>query len=275
VKRVLQVCAVAGVLTLFYAATGSWSFGAALSAILTAITLAATHNGIRATKRIERIAILAWLYWGLSYISNLIEAVYFQVIPVLDARRTAVIGLGIALLVACILEGLMPGKGMETVHRHVRSAPNLWWRIPLLDFLFFVIYLAGGIAIQPWIMSFYQNRALPSLGQLFALQLCRGLLDIACIFPLLYRWNQSRRRAAWLSACIFTVLCGWGPLLLPNRFMPGPIRFAHGVEMGGSGILFGIVTAMLLLKPEPLTPAGTVASDGDDLDIANSPTNEM
>jgi hypothetical protein len=46
---------------------------------------------------------------------------------------------------------------------------------PVLALLFFVFYLIAGIAIHPWIAAFYQNRPLPSLGQLFLLQFFRGL----------------------------------------------------------------------------------------------------
>jgi hypothetical protein len=248
VKKLLRVCAVAVVVALFHAATVGWSFGVVLSSFLTGTTLVLACGGIEGTPRIEMIAILTWLYWGLSYVSNLIEALYFRVIPVLDAKRSVLGGLVIALLVACILEWLAPTKSREQ-HRLVRSAAHLWWRFPLLALLFFVIYLSAGIAINPWIKSFYKNRPLPSLEQLAALQFCRGLLDVACIFPLLRRWAYSRQRAAWLSVCVFTVLCGLGPLLLPNRFLPAPIRLAHSVEMGASGIAFGIITTMLLLKP--------------------------
>lgn len=267
-RMILQFCVVTVVLTSFYAAAVGWSSDTVLSCLLTAATLVIVCNGISSTKRIERIAILAWLYWGLSYVSNLVEALYFHVIPVLEAGKSIVIGLGLALLVACILEGLMPAKSLETGALQVSSAPQLWWRIPLLATLFSVFYLAAGAAIFPWVASFYQNRPLPSLRQLMALQLCRGLLDTACIIPLLRRWNQSRRRAAWLSASVFTVLCGWGPLLLPNRFMPGPIRLAHSVEMGASGIAFGVVTVMLLLKPKCLTPAENITSGSTNPDMS-------
>ena len=251
-KSMLQVCVVAGALTVFYAATLRWSLGAAFSAVLTTATLAAAANGVRTATRIERIAILAWLYWGLSYVSNLIEAVDFHVLPAMEACKAAIIGLALACLVASGLEAFLPAPGHESVQGAVRVAPGLWWRVPLLAFLFFVIYLAAGIAIQPWIMSFYQGRPLPSLGQLFGLQLCRGVLDIACAFPLLRRWSHSRRSAVATSVYIFTVLCGWGPLLLPNAFLPGRIRLAHGLEMGASGIVFGMVTALLLLKRRPI-----------------------
>ena len=265
-NTLLRACAVAVLVSSFHAATVGWSSGVAISSLLTATTLVLACDGIAGAPRANRIAILTWLYWGLSYVSNLIEALYFRVIPILDAKRSAIGGLAIALLAACILEWLAPAKSRQQHHR-VRPAPHLWWRIPLLALLFFVIYLSAGIAINPWIKSFYQNRPLPSLGQLAALQFCRGLLDLACIFPLLRRWAYSRQRAVWLSACVFTVLCGWGPLLLPNRFLPTPIRLAHSFEMGASGIAFGIITAMLLLRPVPATTAEIARPDRDRLAV--------
>jgi hypothetical protein len=221
---------------------------------------------MRFRTRIKNVAILAGLYWGLSYVSNIVESLYFHVLPALDAVRGVAGGLGIAVLVACILEWRAPAKNRQE-DSLVTSAPRLWWRIPLLGVLFFLIYLIAGMAIHPWIASFYQNRPLPSLGQLAAWQFCRGLLDTACIFPLLHVWTRSRRRAVWLSAYVFTVLCAWGPLLLPNRFLPGPIRLAHAVEMGVSGILFGIATAMLLLKPASFLSAEITRPDNSHLAV--------
>jgi hypothetical protein len=252
-RTLLRVCSATVLLALFFSRSVGWSVGVGLSSLLTAAVLVAADDGMRATTRMEGVAILTWLYWGLSYVSNLVEALYFQVIPVLDAKRSVVAGLAIALLVACIVVWSRPGRSRE-VDGRVRNAAHLWWRIPFLGLLFFVFYMAAGMAIRPWIISFYQNRPLPSLGQLATLQFCRGLLDTACIFPLLRKWGCSRQRAAWVSASIFVVLCGWGPLLLPNRFLPDGIRFAHGVEMGAAGIAFGIVTVWLLLKPVAAAP---------------------
>ena len=263
-KMLLRACGVAVAIALFHGATVGWSFGVALSSLLIGTTLVLACDSIEAAPRIEMVAILTWLYWGLSYVSNIIEALYFHVIPVLAAKRSVLGGLVIAVLAACISVWLAPAKSREQIHR-ARIASHLWWRIPLLALLFFVIYLSAGIAINPWIKSFYQNRPLPSLGDLAALQFCRGLLDVACIFPLSRRWAYSRERAAWLSVCVFTVLCGWGPLWLPNRFLPAPIRLAHGVEMGASGIAFGIITTMLLLKPVSAKSAEIARIDRDRL----------
>ncbi len=229
-------------------ATLGWSIYTLLSALLTSITLVLVRDGLRSRSKLWSWLIVAWLYWGLSYVSNLIEAVYFAVIPPRTARLSALVGLLLALATAGLLE-VMTAPGDSGHERRTVLTAGAAWRIPVLAFAFFVIYLAAGIAIHPWIASFYAQRHLPTLTQLLRLQVCRGILDLSCIYPVYRQWWKSRTRAVWVSACIFTVLCGWGPLLLPNQFLPGPVRLAHAVEMGASGILFGIITALLLLKP--------------------------
>jgi hypothetical protein len=224
-----------------------WSIFTLLSALLTATTLVLVRDGLAPHSKLVGCLTIAWMYWGLSYVSNLIEAVYFTVIPRGTAGSAALGGLIMALMIAGLLEALTP-YGIERSLHPATLATGAWWRILLLAFAFFFIYLAAGIAIHPWIASFYAHRQLPTLTQLLRLQLCRGVLDLAFIYPVYRQWRKSRSLAAWMSACVFTVLCGWGPLLLPNQFMPGSIRLAHAAEMGVSGIAFGIITATVLLK---------------------------
>jgi hypothetical protein len=224
-----------------------WSIFAALSALLTATTLVLVRDGLATQSKLFGFLTIAWMYWGLSYVSNLIEAVYFTVIPKEAAGSAALAGLIMALVIAGLLETLTASEIEKPLHQ-VAWATGAWWRIPVLAFVFFFIYLAAGIAIHPWIASFYAHRQLPTLTQLLRLQLCRGVLDVAFMYPVYRQWRKSRSLAAWVSACVFTVLCGWGPLLLPNQFMPGSIRLAHAAEMGASGIAFGIITATALLK---------------------------
>ncbi len=248
--RVLALTAlILGVLSVMV----GWSTFTALSALLTAITLVLVRDGMAARSRLTGFLTIAWLYWGLSYVSNLVEAVYFQVIPMRAAVLNAAAGMILALAVSGLLEVMTPPANPPREYA-VELAGNAWWRIPVLAIVFFLIYLVAGMAIYHWVASFYAHRQLPGLTQLLRLQLCRGVLDIAMIYPVYRVWGQSRARAVWVSACVFTVLCGWGPLLLPNQFMPGSIRLAHAAEMGGSGIVFGITAAFLLLKRrKPIT----------------------
>jgi hypothetical protein len=131
----------------------------------------------------------------------------------------------------------------------VRIASGLWWRVLLLVVVFIFVYVVAGAVVYPWISAFYQGRPLPTLPQLVNLQVFRGLFDLACVYPWLRLYSGTRGKAAPLLMAIFTVLCGWGPLLLPNTFLPPQIRFAHAMEMGGSNLLFGAVVAWVLFKP--------------------------
>jgi hypothetical protein len=240
-------------LALFGALTAmvGWSIGTAFSALLTAIALVLVRDGLRSESRLRSLLTIAWLYWGLSYASNLVEAVYFAVLPSRAAGISAVVGLIMALVVSGLLELLTARESAASEPQRepqTALAAGVAWRIPVLAFAFFAIYLAAGVAIQPWIASFYAHRHLPTLTQLLLLQLGRGAFDLACIYPVFLQWKASRGRAVWMSAYGFTVLCGWGPLLLPNQFLPGPIRLAHAVEMGASGVAFGALAALVLLQ---------------------------
>ncbi len=238
-------------LTVAYSIRTAPTAGTLLSAAVTAAALALVRNGLTPATSFQAIATIAWLYWGLSFLSNLIEAVAFHVLPLQTAARSIGVQLALAILAACLLECFMPppqpGRPAQTI-----VATGLFWRLPLLALAFLAVYLAAGIAIQPWIMSFYAGRPLPSLVTLSILAPCRGLLDLACMYPWFHAWALSRRRAACAAAYVFPALCGWGPLLLPNQYLPPAIRLAHAAEMGGSGILFGALAALVLRRSRPL-----------------------
>jgi hypothetical protein len=238
--------------TIFAALTAllGWSIFTALSALLTALTLVLVRDGIAPRSRVRGWLTTAWMYWGLSFLSNLIEAAYLGVVPRKAATSGVFVDLLIALGVAGILEALTTPGG-DTPVRPTSPAPGLWWRIPMLACIFFLTYLAAGAAVFPWVAAFYAHLHLPPLGELLRLQLCRGVLDLACIYPVFWQWQKTRQRAVWASACVFAVLCGWGPLLLPNQYMPGSIRLAHAAEMGASGIVFGAIAALVLLRRAP------------------------
>ncbi len=228
--------------------TAGWAPGTAASAGLTAFALVAIRQGIAPATHLRGAAAVAFAFWGLFYLSNLIEATAFHILTAAQAGERTLVGLAIAAAAAGLLEALSARPVMCDI-RASEPARGAAWRFPLLAFAFLVTYLAAGLAIQPWIMSFYAGRFLPSMTELVPLILFRGLLDVTCVYPWLRQWVLTRGKAALVSACAFTVLCGWGPLLLPNRFMPSAVQAAHALEMASSGIIFGAITAWLLLAP--------------------------
>jgi hypothetical protein len=259
-RRLIRLGATAAVLAVANALWAGGSAGALLSALVTAVALVEIRSGLAVRSRWRAMLSMAWVYWGLFSVSNLIEALVFRVIPLRAAEKAAFFELCVALLMAAVLEGLSR-QTEEPIRQETVLRGGLVWRLPMLALLFFVLYLMAGIAIQPWIMSFYAHRTLPSLQQLLVVQFCRGLFDLSCVYPWYRQWAGGRGKAAWVSAYGFAALCGWGPLLLPNQYLPGPIRAAHAVEMGAGGIAFGLLTVYVLLKPKRVEASAVLAQE--------------
>jgi hypothetical protein len=114
--------------------------------------------------------------------------------------------------------------------------------------LYVVLYFIAGIAVHPFIRDFYANRWLPSVGELCAIQFCRGALYVAVALPFLRRMTGQRLRAGIILGLCLAVLGGIAPLLLPNPYMPAQIRFAHAIEVGLSNFIFGLTVAALLVS---------------------------
>jgi hypothetical protein len=259
IRSVIAFLATALILAVCYGSGLHWSPWVFASAAVTALMLLIARLNMIPTPPAAAIAIVTLLYWGLSSVSNLIEAAYYQVISTHEALRDAPGALLFAIVAACVLEWLVP-KSAASPARLVTLKAGQWWRIPLLCVAFFVIYFIAGLFVYPFVKAFYAGKPLPNLLSLSLLQLGRGLLDTTCFYPWLLRANGSRARIGAVSAGIFVILCSWGPLLLPNPYLPGPIRFAHSLEMGASGIAFGFLAAWLLLRRTQAEPSANPAT---------------
>jgi hypothetical protein len=63
------------------------------------------------------------------------------------------------------------------------------------------------------------------------------------------RWPET----AIALGSVFAVMTA--PLLLPNPYMPEPVRMAHLVETGSSNFIFGMFTGWLLAQRHPVAVA--------------------
>ena len=184
--RLLRILSVALFIELIELLSSGWFWGTLLSGLLTAFALVLVRDGLWVKSRLRGVLTIAWLYWGLSFFSNLIEATVFKVVPLTLAVRSAGIEVLVALTVAWLVEWLTPFAAVPTPPK-VMAQGGAAWRIPLLALAFFVIYIAAGIAIQPWIMSFYAHRPLP---------VSAGVADA----PVLSRAARYRMRVPVVSA---------------------------------------------------------------------------
>ena len=83
------------------------------------------------------------------------------------------------------------------------------------------------------------SRSLPAL---LPLQIARGVVWVAVLFPCLRR-IESRGRAMLVLAVGATTLGALAPLAAPNNLIPLKIRLWHMLEMTGSHTAFGVFTA--------------------------------
>jgi hypothetical protein len=195
------------------------------------------------------------LYFGITWINTLDEALLFHVLPPATAFPSLANGATTAFTTTILLALSMDRMSFadRTFNSgHLGSDSKAWLSmLPIGAFLYFIIYLIAGICVRPFIISFYSGRPLPSLGELFAIQFFRGLLYIAIVVPFARRMAGHRSHAGVVLGLCYSILGGIAPLLLPNAFMPVAIRIAHSMEVGISNFIFGLVVACLLVPRTP------------------------
>jgi len=126
---------------------------------------------------------------------------------------------------------------------------GLWWKPPVIAVLYFVCYFAAGLwaYAQPVNHAFYTHGPQMSLVFLTELELGRGLIWSALAALLAWCLRGPGWSAALLTGVTFAVLMA-AQLLLPNPFMPWPLRCVHIVEIGVSNTVFGFLAALIWIS---------------------------
>ena len=76
-------------------------------------------------------------------------------------------------------------------------------------------------------------------------QFPRGFLFVMITILILRTINLPLIKKALLVGLVFSMLGAIAPLIPPNEFMPGNIRFVHGFEVGISNFLYGLLLGYL------------------------------
>ena len=192
------------------------------------------------------------MYFGISYVNTLDEAVLFQVMsPAVAAQplaHGATTAFTVAVLLALSVNRMQVQNSPPDSDSIPRSPLNWLWKLVAGSLLYCILYLVAGAGVHPFIEKFYAVRWLPSLGQLIAIQFCRGLLYIGIALPFIKRMAGKRLQAGVILGLCYSVLGGIAPLLLRNPYMPPEVRFAHSIEVGVSNFLFGMVISYLFVE---------------------------
>ncbi len=196
-----------------------------------------------------RVLALFAVAWGIDA-NDLAEAVAFSLdIPRATLPMLFVTSFVAKLALALTLDrvtGTADGAGAWPAGR---AAGSWIGRVVAADLLYVLFYLAAGMIVFPFVKEFYAGKAIPGFAVLVPMQIARGLVFVGLLILMAARLALPRAALALLSGLTLAVLGGVAPLLVPNPFMPGPIRMAHLAETGISNFLFGWLATLILTAP--------------------------
>jgi hypothetical protein len=197
------------------------------------------------------LALLAWIPLG---VNTALEAAVFS--PAQAAVAFSAITYGVASLAcAAVVARLYPYPGTpvpfgDRLRSFLDPRPLPSWTLRLLMALvaFPAIYLVFGMAVRPFIESYYTGGELglrvPGWGELLVVLFVRSFLFLLACAPVLIAWRgPPRRLAIALGAALFVVV--GGVQMLQSYWLPGPMRLVHGLEIMADS--FAYATAMVLL----------------------------
>jgi hypothetical protein len=217
-----------------------------------------------------------WLpLYYIGYLSaGLIESYFFTAIPRSELWLGSIKGLFATAVLAYLLISILFGsiKKTEKVEKKLTPVKRPWFswvlRIVACAIIYMILYLfVGGLFYQYFFKSFYTNPSNvlihvepgPGLFQwLIPLQLIRGALYALVLIPLCLHLNMRRIYLALYLGAMLYLVGGFAPLIMPNPYMLGQLRFYHGIEIFFQNFPLGIAITYLL---SPKRRAYTLSSD--------------
>jgi len=219
--------------------------------VMTWIVMASHAYGLR----------LVWpivlVFFGIYVFNVHVEALFFQLtIPQKEVFGMMLRGLLLSLVFSPILLILMdkvkqPAAFFDSTRKRRISVVGSIWKTIVCMIIYVIIYFIAGALVYPYIKDFYAEMArMPALQHIFIMQLLRGSVYVLVVIPIIRIVKINKLATALMIGLLLSVLGGVAPLLFPNPYMPSPIRFVHGIEIGISNFVFGFIIGSLFgMKP--------------------------
>ena len=233
------------------------------SGILTAYMLNSKMRGIKL------IGITFLIFWGTQYFMTQIETLYFDSavkMPLLDTMQVIIMG-AISVLISSFFAALILGKfknkampeGENTINAIKVSLVKLLPNVVILAFCYVIIYFLFGYFVAwqfPAVREYYTgSTAILNVFQhmtnqlktdpvLPLFQLFRGFLWAGLAVLIITSLNTQGFKTYLITGLLFSILIA-SPLILPNAYMPTPVRLAHSIELFTSMFAFGILSNII------------------------------
>ena len=206
--------------------------------------------------------------WGVTTVMPQIESAFFLTrLPAGMVPRLFVMGALVSAIVAPAAVWMLGRRhaGAASSHDepHRLAMPAREWalRLALVVVLYLVLYFTFGYYVawkNPAVQAYYGGTDPGSFAaqlrnvvrdtpMLVPLQVVRALLWVALAVPIIRMTRGEWWHAALAVALLFSVVMN-SQLLLPNPYMPTPVRMAHLAETASSNFLFGWLVVVALLR---------------------------
>lgn len=216
------------------------------------------------------IGITFIIFWGIQYFMTQIETLYFDSaikMPLLDTMQVVIMG-AISITISSLFAVLILGKSKkectpsddENTENTVKvSFAKLLPNMAILAFCYAIIYFLFGYfvawqfpAVREYytgstaILNVFQHMAnqLKSDPILPLFQLFRGLLWSGLSVIIITSLNTKGLKTCIITGLLFSILIT-SPLILPNAYMPAPVRLGHSFELFTSMLTFGVMSVTI------------------------------
>jgi hypothetical protein len=215
------------------------------------------------------IATVFFVFYGVTTFMPQIEsAVFLTRLPPGMLPRLFLMGALIAApfsVLAVLISGKRKAEAVDTQpnSRLVMPASEWGWKIAVIAVTYLILYFTFGYFIawrNPAVREYYggideggfagqMGRVLRNTPWLIPFQIVRAMFWVALAVPVIRMLKGRRTEAALAVGLLFAVVMN-AQILLPNPYMPEPVRMAHLVETASSNFIFGVFIGWLL-TPTP------------------------
>jgi hypothetical protein len=213
------------------------------------------------------VAAVFFIFYGVTTFMPQIEsAVFLTRLPSGTLPRLFLMGVLISVPFSILAVLILGKRKAETVDtepntRLMMPASEWGWKLGVIAVVYVILYFTFGYFVawrHPGVAEYYggvdpgsfvaQMRiVLRNTPWLVPFQILRALCWVALALPVVRMLKGKWPETALSLGLLFAVVMN-APLLLPNPYMPEPVRMAHLVETASSNFIFGVFVGWLLTR---------------------------
>lgn len=227
------------------------------------------------------MAAVFFVFYGVTtFMSQIESAVFLTHLPSGTVPRLFLMGALIAAPFSVLAVFILGKRKAETVDTEPNSRlvmpPSEWaWKLVVIAVTYLILYFTFGYFIawrNPAVRDYYRGideggfvgqmgRVLRNTPWLLPFQIARAMCWVALALPVIRMLKGRRTETALAIGLLFAIVMN-AQLLLPNPYMPEPVRMAHLVETASSNLIFGVFIGWLLTQRPAFAKVAVAARGG-------------